>query len=761
MNATVIFRQGIDRICAGLILSTFVLVTACTQAGTPSISNVSNNAPPAVNAPPGTAPVAIALNVGSTNTLAAEVPSGITSIQVQVTATDLSTPVTACAVVSGSSLPTISLAVPAGTGRNFTASAFQGNTDCTGTIRYQGTALNVTLTAGVPATVSITLQFFQAGSPNVVSTFPANSATGTAVNSAITATFDRDMNLSTLTTGTFTVVKTVGAVAVSGTVFYNAFTKTVMFTPSANLDLTTGYTATLTTGVKDLAGNALAAAVSWNFTTANSAPFASFPPVVTATAPTNGATSVALTATVSATFNTTMNASTITASNFTLLSPAGAVTGTVAYNSTSKTATFTPSASLTAGQSYTANLSAGITDSTGVALTPTAWSFTTIPPATVSAVTAIAGGGVHALALRADGLVWAWGDNGAGQLGNGTVVDSSTPKLVSVSSGTGFLSNIIAVVGGRPHSLAIKSDRTVVGWGENNNGELGNGSTSNATVPTPVSGLTDVTDVAGGSDHSLAVKTDGTVRAWGYNGSSQLGDGTTTQRTTPVQVKTGILPDVFLTGVATVAAGRTHSLALKSDGTVWAWGENDNGELGDGTTTNRSLAVQVSGLDGVIAIAAGDDFSLALRNTGEVWAWGYNGDGRLGDGSSTSRSTPVKTSSLTGITAISSGAASGYALKSDGTVWAWGYNGQGQLGDGTTSNRFTPVQVRGFDGLGFLSSVTKISASEGGSCCSYGLSAYALKSDGTVWAWGYNGIGQLGDGTTTNRSTPVQVTGLN
>jgi len=251
--------------------------------------------------------------------------------------------------------------------------------------------------------------------------------------------------------------------------------------------------------------------------------------------------------------------------------------------------------------------------------------------------------------------------------------------------------------------------------------------------------ITTTPTVSTTNSHTMALKSDGTVWAWGYNGSGQLGDGSTTDRYTPVEVS-------GLSGVMDIAAGDSHSLALKSDGTVWAWGYNGSGQLGDGSTTDRYTPVEVSGLSGVMDIAAGDSHSLALKSDGTVWAWGHNRYGRLGDGTTTQRTTPIQVSDLSGVVAIAVGSRHSLALKSDGTVWAWGYNGSGQLGDGSTTDRYTPVEVSG------LSGVMDIAAGD-----SHSL---ALKSDGTVWAWGQNEYGQLGDGTTTQRTTPIQASDL-
>jgi alpha-tubulin suppressor-like RCC1 family protein len=278
-------------------------------------------------------------------------------------------------------------------------------------------------------------------------------------------------------------------------------------------------------------------------------------------------------------------------------------------------------------------------------------------------------------------------------------------------------------------------------WGSNALGQLGDGTTDNHSTAVRATGLdgVTVTATAAGWQHSLALLDDGTVRAWGANGDGQLGDGTTTDRSTPVAVS-------GLTGVTAIAAGDVHSLALLDDGTVRAWGFNGQGQLGDGSTTRSSTPVVVSDLTGVTAIAVGGFHSLALRGDGTVVAWGYNGDGQLGDGTTTSRTTAVAVSDLTGVTAIAAGHVHSLALLQGGTVRAWGANGVGQLGDGSTTDRSTPVAVSGLTGI------TAIAARE--------FHSLALRGDGTVVAWGWNGDGQLGDGSTTDRSTPVAVSDL-
>lgn len=247
--------------------------------------------------------------------------------------------------------------------------------------------------------------------------------------------------------------------------------------------------------------------------------------------------------------------------------------------------------------------------------------------------------------------------------------------------------------------------------------------------------------ISAGYYHSLALKKDGTVWVWGDNEYWQLGDRDLIYSPSPVQANS-------LVGVIAIAAGRYHSLALKSDGTVWAWGDNSYGQLGDGTTTSSYIPVQVANLTGVIAIAAGFDHCLALTNNGEVKAWGINAYGQLGNGTFGSSSIPVDVSGLnSGVISISAGLAHSLAITNGGGVKAWGSNDFGQLGDGTAKNSATPVDVNGL-----TSGVIAIAAGTAHSL--------ALNSEGTVWAWGRNHYGQLGDTTTTDRSSPVQVTSL-
>jgi RHS repeat-associated protein len=294
----------------------------------------------------------------------------------------------------------------------------------------------------------------------------------------------------------------------------------------------------------------------------------------------------------------------------------------------------------------------------------------------------------HSLALRADGTVWAWGNNTDGQLGNNSTTNAKTPVQASGLSG---ISAIAAAPGGY-HSLALKSDGTLWSWGLNSSGQLGNNSTTNAKTPVQVNGLAGAVAIGAGANHSLAVKSDGTAWAWGANSCGQLGNNSTTNAKVPVQVS-------GLTGVSAVAGGSCHSLALKSDGTVWTWGSNTYGQLGNGTTTSSLVPIQVTNLTGVIAIAAGANDSLALKSDGTVWAWGYNNYGQLGAGNTSNSSTPIQVKSLTAAAAIGSGGNHSLYANSVGLPFSVGQNTSGQLGNGTTTNASTDVQVSNLAGL--------------------------------------------------------------
>jgi alpha-tubulin suppressor-like RCC1 family protein len=393
-------------------------------------------------------------------------------------------------------------------------------------------------------------------------------------------------------------------------------------------------------------------------------------------------------------------------------------------------------------------------------------------PATAVATTstAISAGGFHTCALTTGGGVKCWGDNAYGQLGDGTTTSKSTPVDVS-----GLSSGVKAISAGFYHTCALTSAGGVKCWGNNGSGQLGDGTTTNKTTPVDVSGLSGVAAISAGGYHTCALTSGGGAKCWGSNAYGQLGDGTTMQKTTPVAVSG------LSSGVVAISGGYYHTCALTTGGGVKCWGYNEFGQLGDGTasgpekcseTACSTTPVDVSGLTGgVTAISGGRDHTCALTSAGEVKCWGENGFGQLGDGTasgpekcpsgSACSTTPVDVVGLTsGVKAISTGYFHTCALTSAGGVKCWGNDEHGQLGDGTASGPEkcpgppggNPCSTTPVDVSGLTSGAAAISAGGAHTC--------ALTTGGGVKCWGQNEYGQLGDGTTTDKPTPVGVIGF-
>jgi alpha-tubulin suppressor-like RCC1 family protein len=313
--------------------------------------------------------------------------------------------------------------------------------------------------------------------------------------------------------------------------------------------------------------------------------------------------------------------------------------------------------------------------------------------------------------------------------------------MVLVVSGNAYAVTPWYMYGGS-HTVMLNQDGTVWTVGSNNHGQLGIGNTGGENnEPVKVNGLNNITAVAAGGSHSVALRQDGTVWTWGFNGSGQLGNGTKSSSNIPVQVS-------GLKDIIAIAAGYGHVAALKKDGTVWAWGSNSSGQLGADKTNSFSTPIRTSGLQGISAIAAGAYHTVALKNDGTVCAWGFNGSGQLGDNTKKSNYIPVKIGGLDNITAITAGKNHTVALHRDGSVWAWGSNLTSQLGDSSTSEgSLQPVKVAG------LKNVADIHATID--------HTFALMKDGTVWGWGDKGTDKWGNGLSMNgSSSPVQMRGV-
>lgn len=343
----------------------------------------------------------------------------------------------------------------------------------------------------------------------------------------------------------------------------------------------------------------------------------------------------------------------------------------------------------------------------------------------------IACGSVHSMAIKASGTLWAWGNNNAGQLGDGSNTNRSTP--VQVATGNNWMN----VAAGGQHSIGLQANGTLWTWGKNNEGQLGNGTYTDANSPLQVGTMRNWTNVAAGAMHSLAIKANGTVWAWGNNNDGQLGDSTNTKRNIPVHIDTA-------NRWKAIYAGAIHNLGIKANGAVLAWGDNGFGQLGNNANTDKNYAAQVHAADDEWqSNKAGEHHSIALKADGTIWAWGDNTYGQLGDSTTVSKNRPIQIGSGRDWQAVAAGYDYSLAIKIDGTLWAWGENGIGQLGDGTNIGKNYPVQVGADD--------------DWVSITARGVHSLAIKADGTIWSWGANNYGQLGNGTLTGKNYPIQI----
>ena len=354
--------------------------------------------------------------------------------------------------------------------------------------------------------------------------------------------------------------------------------------------------------------------------------------------------------------------------------------------------------------------------------------------------------------------LFCWGDNEYGQLGDGTETDSSSAKEVN----SGLTAS--SITAGSFHNCAITDDASVVNcWGRNYLGQLGNtwdpneldsDSGSPDLVRTLLPEGRTATQVDGGYGHTCAIMDDGSVYCWGYNAYSQLGDGTTTNSQTPV-------PVTMPTGLTATSLemGFYHGCMIMDDGSAYCWGTNSNGRLGDGTDTDPMTPVQVSLPSGRTAtsISAGEGHMCVITDDGNIYCSGKNGYGQLGDGTTTESHTPTAVTMPTGRTAtkISVGEDMTCAIMDDESLYCWGYNFHGQLGDGSNTNSNIPVLVS----IPANHIATEISASVNFACALL-VDQVAATGDQNAYCWGLNNVGQIGDGTTTSRSTPSSVSNI-
>ncbi len=333
----------------------------------------------------------------------------------------------------------------------------------------------------------------------------------------------------------------------------------------------------------------------------------------------------------------------------------------------------------------------------------------------------ITGGYSHNLATKSDGTLWAWGANGYGMLGNGTLIGSSFPIPIGTANDWKMATS------GYFHNLAIKNDGTLWAWGRNSSAQVGNGATR-ILSPVQIGSSSDWKDIGAGQDYSMALKTDGTIWAWGQSISIN--------GTTPTKIGTA-------NDWMNIKCSPRSYFAQKTNGTLWAWGYNTAGNLGDGTLIDKNSPTQIGTATDWQVIAPGAAHTLALKTNGTLWAWGKNFWGQLGDGTKTHQLSPIQIGTANDWKNINAGDGHSVAIKTDGTIWAWGINLKGQLGNGTRMESMIPIQI------GTANNWKGIYAGE--------FTTMAIDNDNQLQICGFNGAAQIGDSTNIDRLNLVPI----
>lgn len=358
------------------------------------------------------------------------------------------------------------------------------------------------------------------------------------------------------------------------------------------------------------------------------------------------------------------------------------------------------------------------------------------PPAWTSITPGASG---QTCGVRVSGTLWCWGYNGEGQLGDGTTTDHLTPVQV------GAADNWATVSPGGSHTCATRVDGSAWCWGLNTQGELGDGTSQQRLSPVQVGNADDWTALQAGSSHTCGLRGDGVAWCWGANDFGKLGNGTHGRKHAekPVRVQTKLR-------FTSLEVGDEHTCAISVSGAAWCWGSNFNGQLGigsQGRDKSRDVPTQVGEDSDWTALRGGYETTCGIRGGGTAWCWGDNSSGQLGDGTTITRTVPTHVGASARWSDVQPGGSHACGVHLDGTAWCWGSNGHGQLGDGSKAAHRSPTRVG--------SARNWVSASAGGS--TYVNHSCGVRSTGAAWCWGENAHGQVGDGSTTDRLTPVLV----